>query len=66
MSKKYKESNKQWTTLPSQGGLEKLPNSILLKTRLLTDGGFYGLAEQELLSFNNKNISDLEKVLTML
>ena len=62
MSKKYKESNKQWTTLPSQGGLEKLPNSILLKTRLLTDGGFYGLAEQELLSFNNKNISDLERI----
>ena len=62
LSKKYKESDKQWILLPSQGGVNKLPNTTLLKTRLLADGGYYSLAEQELLTFSNKNVSDLERV----
>ncbi len=62
MSKKYKETDKQWPTLPSQGSYDKLPNLALLKTRLLTDGGYYGVAEKELQFLNNRNLNDIERI----
>lgn len=63
LSKKFKENDKQWPSLPSQGGQLVLPNLVLLKTRLLTDGGYYDLAEKELMLFYNmKNINDAERI----
>jgi tetratricopeptide (TPR) repeat protein len=41
---------------------EKLPNLVLLKTRLLTDGGYYSMAEKELQLLNNRNINDIERI----
>jgi len=62
LSKKYRESDKQWPALPSQGVPEKLPNLVLLKTRLLTDGGYYSMAEKELQLLTNRNINDIERI----
>lgn len=63
LSKKYKESDNHWPILPSQGGQNLYPNITLLKARLLSDGGYYALAEQELTNISNKkNQSELERV----